>query len=277
MVRKFNYVPTNERQPTIQRTNEPTNSHPLQLTLANFATEADDRLVCKTHLMENFARAGGKYAGDDRYKKSAARAVGTTVGVAPSMSGRRELSSEPAPPAEASELTSFFSKYQKVDEASIASAEAARSVATPGLVGVADAGIGAGPGGALNADNDTQRESFGAPHSPAHSTESGPGSEVGRLPVPRLRSSPKAATSASNVTSPSAASGSSGGGEEVMSVMSIKEIKRMYAEQAKAKKKSSADDDEEMLNEAAARRDDEPPLTELEKEMRRRKVPNNKH
>ena len=57
-------------------------------------------------------------------------------------------------------------------------------------------------------------------------------------------------------------------------MMSIKEIKRRYAEQAKAKKKSSTDEDEELLNEAAARREDEPPLTELEKEMRRRKVRN---
>ena len=40
-----------------------------QLTLGNFAT-ADDLLLCKTHLLESFARAGGKYAGDTRFQKS---------------------------------------------------------------------------------------------------------------------------------------------------------------------------------------------------------------
>ena len=40
-----------------------------QLTLGNFAT-ADDLLLCKTHLMESFARAGGKYAGDSKFQKA---------------------------------------------------------------------------------------------------------------------------------------------------------------------------------------------------------------
>ena len=38
-----------------------------QLTISNFST-AGDRLLCKTHFMEEFHRGGGRYAGDDKYK-----------------------------------------------------------------------------------------------------------------------------------------------------------------------------------------------------------------
>ena len=40
-----------------------------QLTIENFATSGD-RLLCKTHFMEEFAASGGKYAGDNKYRRS---------------------------------------------------------------------------------------------------------------------------------------------------------------------------------------------------------------
>ena len=38
-----------------------------QLTIKNFATSGD-RILCKTHFMEEFAKSGGKYGGDDKFK-----------------------------------------------------------------------------------------------------------------------------------------------------------------------------------------------------------------
>ena len=38
-----------------------------QLTIKNFATSGD-RLLCKTHFMEEFHSSGGTYGGDDKFK-----------------------------------------------------------------------------------------------------------------------------------------------------------------------------------------------------------------
>jgi cysteine and glycine-rich protein len=40
-----------------------------QLTISNFATSGD-RLLCKTHFMEEFANSGGHYGGDEKFGKS---------------------------------------------------------------------------------------------------------------------------------------------------------------------------------------------------------------
>ena len=43
-----------------------------QLTIKNFSTSGDD-LMCKTHFMEAFARSGGSYGGDDKFKHASTR------------------------------------------------------------------------------------------------------------------------------------------------------------------------------------------------------------
>eukprot|EP00547_Thalassionema_nitzschioides_P003659 CAMPEP_0194213704 /NCGR_PEP_ID=MMETSP0156-20130528/14482_1 /TAXON_ID=33649 /ORGANISM="Thalassionema nitzschioides, Strain L26-B" /LENGTH=119 /DNA_ID=CAMNT_0038941799 /DNA_START=151 /DNA_END=510 /DNA_ORIENTATION=+ len=39
------------------------------LTVKNFATSGD-RLLCKTHFKEEFSRGGGRYAGDEKFRRS---------------------------------------------------------------------------------------------------------------------------------------------------------------------------------------------------------------
>ena len=52
-----------------------------QLTISNFATSGD-RLLCKTHFMEEFATSGGHYGGDDKFEKgSSSRSNSTVSGV----------------------------------------------------------------------------------------------------------------------------------------------------------------------------------------------------
>jgi hypothetical protein len=43
-----------------------------QLTISNFSTSGN-RLLCKTHFMEEFSQSGGTYGGDERFKKASSR------------------------------------------------------------------------------------------------------------------------------------------------------------------------------------------------------------
>eukprot|EP00944_MAST-04C_sp_MAST-4C-sp1_P002933 g2933.t1 len=51
-----------------------------QLTISNFATSGD-RLLCKTHFMEEFATSGGHYGGDDKFEKASSRSNSTVSSV----------------------------------------------------------------------------------------------------------------------------------------------------------------------------------------------------
>ena len=49
-----------------------------QLTISNFATSGD-RLLCKTHFMEEFATSGGHYGGDDKFQKGSSSRSNSTA------------------------------------------------------------------------------------------------------------------------------------------------------------------------------------------------------
>ena len=76
-----------------------------QLTIRNFSTSGDD-LMCKTHFMEAFARSGGSYGGDDKFKHSSTRAeqtkkvapvASTSTAPAPTAAKAVPVAPEPAP------------------------------------------------------------------------------------------------------------------------------------------------------------------------------------
>ena len=90
-----------------------------QLNIKNFATSGD-RLLCKTHFMEEFAQSGGKYGGGEKFKQQSAAydptqtvagAAATTKAAPATTAAAPKAAAEPkAPAAKTNKLSSFLNK-----------------------------------------------------------------------------------------------------------------------------------------------------------------------
>ena len=86
-----------------------------QLTISNFATSGD-RLLCKTHFMEEFAVSGGQYGGGDRFKK---RSSSVSTPPPSTTSALKHALPEPVPESDISETADVVKSTDSDDKATV--------------------------------------------------------------------------------------------------------------------------------------------------------------